>query len=182
MLNKILVSLFPILCITMGFCFGTYFGQETFVPQVKYVEVETIKTVNHYKDVPVEVVKEVEVIVETPTGLREFASLEELEAWLADDQTDGVKLIFRWSDSGVVEIDLDGGPSPNVWRDPNFQDCDDYAIALQKAAAEDGYAINVQLDTKKMHALNSVFIGNEIYFVEPQTDGVWFAYYRDEEG
>ena len=129
---------------------------------------------------PVEVVKEVEIIVEKSVELREFASLEELEGWLAEDRTDGKHIIFRLVKGGTA-INLEGEESPNAWVDPNFQDCDDYAVALQKEAAKDGYKINVQLDTKKMHALNSVFIGNKIYFVEPQTDKVWFAYHRDEE-
>ena len=161
-----------------GLCFGMYYGQETYEPKVLTVEVpvEKIRVVNHYTDVPVEVTKEVEVVVETPILLREFDSLDELKAWLDRDQTDGKHMIFSW-DGG--EISLDGDSSPNVWEDPNFQDCDDYAVILQEAAAKDGYVVNVQLDIKKMHALNSVFIGNDIYFVEPQTDKVWFAYNRD---
>ena len=177
---KITVGLLGAALLATGFCWGTYFGQETYEPKVFTVEVpvEKIRVVNHYTDVPVEVMKEVDVIVETPILLREFASLTELKTWLDKDQTDGRHIIFSW-DSG--EISLDGESSPNVWEDPNFRDCDDYAVILQQEAANDGFLVNVQLDSKKMHALNSVFIGNDVYFVEPQTDKVWFAYHRDAE-
>ena len=82
MKSKISVSLLVIALLATGFCWGTFYGQETFEPQVEYVEVEVsvIKAVDHYIEVPVEVVKEIEV--EKLIELREFASLEELKDWL----------------------------------------------------------------------------------------------------
>ena len=156
-------------------CFSYVYGQETFKPQVEYIEVPVVHSVNHYiveeKEVIVEqevivekeVVVEKEVIVEKPVELREFASLKELKEWLRSDNTDRVHLIF-------------GNEGTRV--NPDF-DCDDYAYTLQKAAEKDGYLISIQVDTMKRHGLNNTFIGNDIYFIEPQTDKVWLAYYRD---
>jgi len=163
-------------CIAMSFCFGAYYGQKTFIPQTKYIEV--IRTINTPPDIierEVIVEKEivVEKVIEIPIAASEFASLEELENWLANDYTDGYHYIVSWDESITLNID---GTSDAYKLD---EDCDDYAIALQRAALEDGYLISVQLDYEKLHALNSTFIGNEIYLIEPQTDRVWLGGLRD---
>lgn len=115
-----------------------------------------------------EIIVEVEKVIETTTlvELKDFASLAELKQWLAGDYTDGLHYIFNNDGSGIY---------PN----PDYEDCDGYAVALQKAAEESGYRISIQVDTRKHHALNCVFIGNEVYFIEPQTDEVWLECYRD---
>ncbi len=175
-----LILAFGALCI----CSGIVYGQKTSEPIIKYVEVPivvpievptevlvevptevlvevpVIRTVNHY------IIKEKEIVVEKPVQLREFASLEDLKTWLANDNTDALHLIF--SDEGGLRTS------------PNFQDCDDYAYALQTAAEKDGYQLSIQIDTRKKHALNSLFIGNNVYFIEPQTDEVWLECYRDK--
>jgi len=158
MLNKILVSLFIIALVAMGVCFGAGYIQETFEPQVKYVEVPVVRTVHHYIEELVEVVKEVEVIVEKPVQLREFESVEELKEWL---QKERARIIFAVYFS-----------SP---------DCDEFAYYMLVRATKCGYRMNVQIDTRKEHALNSAFIGNKVYFIEPQTNEVWFECYRDKE-
>lgn len=164
MLNKLLVSLLFITCVNLSFFLGIYYGEKNFEPQVVYVEVEKIVNTATYERVEVEVIKEVEV--EKPVMLREPYSLKELKEWLAEDWTSAVHYVFDW-----------GEP----WRpNPKFQDCDDYAYALQQAAMKDGYLMNIQIDTRREHALNSVFIGNKVYFIEPQTDKVWFECYRDK--
>lgn len=88
----------------------------------------------------------------------EFASVDELKAWLAQDDTDSTLYIYG---SGCI----------------SEYDCDDYAIALVRNALADGYSVSLQIEGK--HMLNSTIIGNEIYFIEPQTDKVWLWGYRD---
>jgi hypothetical protein len=89
---------------------------------------------------------------------REFESLDELKAWLAEDDSNTTLYIFG---SGCIA---------------NY-DCDDFAAALVYNALCDGYAVSLQIEGN--HMLNSTVIGNEIYFIEPQTDEVWLWGYRD---
>jgi hypothetical protein len=89
---------------------------------------------------------------------REFESLAELKAWLAEDDSNTTLYIFG---SGCMA---------------NY-DCDDFAAALVYNALRDGYAVSLQIEGN--HMLNSAIIGNEIYFIEPQTDEVWLWGYRD---
>ncbi len=155
---------------TVGGILGFLLLSLNFEPQVEYVEVLEIRTVDQYITEIKEVIVEKEVIIEKTTELREFASLKELEEWLANDTTNALHLIF--------------GGEEGLNINPEFEDCDDYAYALQKAAEKDGLRTSVQIDTRRQHALNSVFIGNNVYFIEPQTDEIWFEAYRDkvEEG
>ncbi len=174
--QRVLIGLTVLVFGVVGVFSGIAYGRKTFEPQVEYVEVPEIRTVDQYiteiKEVVVEkeVIVEKEIIVEKTAELREFASLEELEEWLANDTTNALHLIFGGEEGLIIN--------------PSFEDCDDYAYALQKAAERDGFRISVQIDTRGQHALNSVFIGNNVYFIEPQTDEVWLEAYRDkvEEG
>ena len=80
---------------------------------------------------------------------RQFTSLEELKAWLAGNDIDKREYIeFTY-------------------------DCDDFAQDLMIAALEDGYLISTELWS--CHMLNSTIIGNDIYTIEPMTDGVQFV-------
>ena len=89
---------------------------------------------------------------------REFESLAELKAWLAEDDTDCTIYIFG---SGCLAA----------------YDCDDYATALVQNAFSDGYLVSTQVVGN--HMMNSTIIGNKVYFIEPQTDEVWLWGYRD---
>jgi len=89
---------------------------------------------------------------------KEFKSLDELKAWLAQDDTDNTLYIF--GDGCLANYD-----------------CDDYAVALERNALRDGYSVSLQIGHK--HMLNSTIIGDKIYFIEPQSDEVWFWEYRD---
>jgi hypothetical protein len=80
---------------------------------------------------------------------RQFTSVEELKAWLADNDIDKRE---------YVEFTYD---------------CDDFAQDLMKTALEDGYLISTELWS--CHMLNSTIIGNKIYTIEPMTDGVQFV-------
>ena len=135
-------------------------------------EVEIIKEVEVVREV--EVIKEVvekeieyryivkEVIIEKPTEQREFSSKEELEKWLWDDHTD--KNVYIWDASDGTK------------RSSDNYDCDDFALDLQRIASEDGFLMSVTIIDKndQPHMLNLVTIGNDVYYIEPQTDEVWF--------
>jgi len=89
---------------------------------------------------------------------REFVSLAELNAWLAEDDSDTTLYIFG---AGCI----------------SKYDCDDYAAALVYNALYDGYSVSTQIVGN--HMLNSTIIGNNIYYIEPQTDEVWLWGHRD---
>jgi hypothetical protein len=89
---------------------------------------------------------------------REFNSVDELKAWLAQDATNQTLYIFG---NGCV----------------SRYDCDDYAMALVRNALLDGYLVSIQIEGN--HMVNSTVIGNTIYYIEPQTDEVRFWGYRD---
>jgi hypothetical protein len=88
----------------------------------------------------------------------EFKSVDELKAWLAQDDTESTLYIFG---AGCM----------------SDYDCDDYAVALVYNALADGYSVSLQVEGN--HMLNSAVIGNEIYFIEPQNDEVWLWGHRD---
>jgi hypothetical protein len=83
--------------------------------------------------------------------LRNFRGEPELREWLANDKTNQA----GWSD------------------------CDDVAVALQRAALQDGYLLNLQVETivdganLQFHMVCSVVVGNDLYYIEPSTDAVW---------
>ena len=89
---------------------------------------------------------------------KEFGSVDELKVWLAQDDTDSTLYIFG---AGCMT---------------NY-DCDDYAVALVYNALLDGYSVSLQVAGS--HMQNSTIIGNNIYFIEPQTDEIWLWGHRD---
>ncbi len=120
----------------------------------------TVEKEIEYRDVVREVVKE--VVVEKQIEQREFSSKEELEKWLAEDDTDEHVYLF---------CDAEG-----IARASDKYDCDDYALQLQRSAAESGFLTSVTIIEKedRPHMVNLVTIGNDVYYIEPQTDEVWF--------
>ena len=89
-------------------------------------------------------------VVEIPVELKEFSGEAHLAHWLAQrDSTIRIK-------SGT---------------DFNSFDCDDYARQLVSQARRDGYDIGIELDGN--HILNNTIIGNDLYFIEPQTGEHW---------
>lgn len=163
--DRIVRLLFIVLATAMvGFLFGIDYGERNLEPQVEteYVVLppEVIRV-----EVPVEVVKEVEVIREVPLKLREFDSLQEVEDWLADDDLN-TRVVLKADAAGL--INLKGA-------------CDYIALELQRRALEQGYLMSTEIVQRgdTLHMLNSVVVGNNIYYVEPQTDEVWLAAYRN---
>jgi len=128
-----------------------------------YISHVEYRDITHYIDR--EVVQE--VIVEKPIELREFTSLEELKAWLGEDDTDEYVYLLAGEDG--------------VLRTSDKYDCDDYALQLQRRAAKSGFLMSATIIEKqgKPHMINLANIGNDIYYIEPQTDEVWFHSHRD---
>jgi DNA-binding response OmpR family regulator len=123
-------------------------------------EVEVVKEVVEKEIEYREVVKE--VTIEKPIEQREFASKEELENWLVED--DGGKSVYFFVRADGTEASSDK------------YDCDDYALELQRRATKDGFLMSVTIIEKddNPHMINLVTIGNDVYYIEPQTDEVWF--------
>ena len=84
-----------------------------------------------------------------PNDVRYFESLDEFKDWLAEDKTD----------TRCYSEDFN---------------CLDFALMLQSNALEDGYLISLESPPIANHWLNSVYIGDSIYLVEPQRDEVVF--------
>jgi hypothetical protein len=117
----------------------------------------------HYVDR--EVIKE--IVVEKPVTLGPFSSLDELNAWLATDDTNEY-IHLSAGNNGVCQ------PSDRF-------DCDDYAFQLQQRAANSGFLISATIIKRlgKSHMINLACIGDDIYYIEPQSDEVWFFCKRD---
>jgi len=105
--------------------------------------------------------------------LRDFESEEELERWLKARVES--RVIFLRSDS---------------------YDCDNAARAMVEDAVEDGYWMWLQIiddrlrspvsgqiinEARKVHALTSVIVGNDFYYIEPALNEYWLMYRVDVE-
>ncbi len=185
--------------LTLVFCAGGYLSQATFKPQViieheihtvyeviERVEYEPVEKVVYepvekvierivYEPVEKVIVKRIEI----PKPLRHFQDPEELEQWLEN--------------IGVLDIRFDVVNKETNQQIKRF-DCDDYALRLQEKALRDGYMMSFevvhrveyndlfkheQILDSAIHAANSVIIGNEVYYVEPQTHEIVFVAYLD---
>ncbi len=129
------------------------------------IEVPIVEKQIEYRDVVREVVKE--ITVEKPRELKEFSSQEDLEKWLAEDDTETTVFFFVVDDGTEVSSDE--------------YDCDDFALALQRRASKDGFLMSVTITQKnnQPHMINLATIGNDVYYIEPQTDEVWFYSHLD---
>jgi len=170
-MNKLELSILVIGFAVVMAC-GTFAGyihaRDTIQP-TSPVTVQETKTV----EIPVEIIKEVEVIKEVPRELREFESSDELKEWLEQDDTDKYEIMRLVIDSNMSGTFTGGGC------------CEDYAMHLQESALSDGYIVSFStinwneynaLFTEKQcslgekHALNLTIIRNKVYLIEPQTD------------
>jgi len=138
--------------------------------QCRVVETHTIQ----YVEKPVVEVKYIERVEKVPVALHNFSDLEELKQWLVNVKTTTTTIYFQ---------------SPGV-----AVDCDDFASTLQRKALSDGYIMSFQIiETGKynslfqnskmpantLHAINMAVIGNNAYYIEPQTGEIVFAAHLD---
>lgn len=131
------------------------------------VEARLIETrITQYVEKPVTQVKYVERVKMMPVELRDFDDPEGLRKWLTTTTT----IYFKRPELAI--------------------DCDDYAVTLQRKALADGYIMSLQviepnrynllfergkIPTNTLHAINLVIIGNEAYYIEPQTGEIVLA-------
>ncbi len=167
---------FAIMALSILFGAGAAIGQSQQEPQTvtvtePLVECQVVKRHTiQYVDRPVTVVEYVDRVEKIPMQLRNYQELEELKQWLVRVQTNTTTIYF-------------GQPDVTV-------DCDDFALALQRKALEDGYMMSFQIiepgkynslfESGKMppstlHAINLAIVGNSAYYIEPQTSEVVFA-------
>ena len=173
--------------LVLTFCIGARFAQDTYAIQTAVDTNENINTglspavecrviATHtieYVEKPVTEFKYVEQVRMVPVELCNFTDLEELKQWL-EGKKNVTTVRFQSTDTIV--------------------DCDDYALEMQHKALADGYLIsleiidtseynglfkNSELPLNSLHAINLVIIGNNAYYIEPQTDEVVFAAYLD---
>jgi len=137
------------------------------------------------KEVPVEVIKEVITEVEK-TVYKEAQnpqSLEELKVFLVDDDTDS-HIILKADENGIVQF--------------NGQ-CEDMAFQLQQRADDIGMKLDTEILSKPDaikwrqyidgdvyslgvndgHYICKAVIGNEVWYISPENDKIWWVYYLD---
>jgi len=181
------MTLIAIAVLSLAFCIGVNLGQASSglqltkdtspnintsispTIQARVIETHTVE----YVEKPVTVVEYIEQTKRIPVELRNFNNLEELEQWL----------------EGRKNVTTVRFQSPDV-----IVDCDDYALELQHEALADGYLIsleiidtseynglfkNSELPSNSLHAINLAIIGNNAYYIEPQTGEVVFAAHLD---
>ena len=173
MKSRIAIAVVVASCV--GFFVGGYVNEILMEPEIVEVpvpvEVEVVRCKEPEKEV---IYLEAEPIIETvevevPCKLGDFESTQELEEWLASNYIDEAVMLYA---SGK-----------------KF-DCDDYALRLIKDARKDGYEMYLQVlmpryrrpdnnqlvtQNKEAHAICSVIIGNNLHFIEPQTDEYWLV-------
>ena len=84
---------------------------------------------------------------EKQTGLRHFNSLDELQAWLAEDDTNQMEYCEEFN-------------------------CIDFALQLQERALADGYILSTEVLPVAYHWANIAVIGDVYYVIEPQDDRI----------
>ncbi len=162
--------------LVLAFYTGIYVSPVALVPQTTAaIEpiVESRLVARHtveYIDRPVTVVKNVEYVQKIPVELRDFNDLEELKQWLVAVEMNTSTVYFQSADAAI--------------------DCDDYALDLQRKALADGYIMSFEVIARSeynplfksdlppgqsLHAVNLAIIGNNVYYIEPQTDEIVFA-------
>lgn len=194
--NKIVVALL-IASLAGGFCFGAGAIQEIKAVELAaattQAEMQRQQTMEYYDrlietqaeldelrtkppeitpiEVPVEIIKEVPVIVKvekkSPRKFREFEDQTELKGWLEKNMLPIVLIVGK-----------DGGIDFRNPKSMSQYDCDDYAEALQGKALEQGFLMSQQLilngkifgvkvsEITEPHIGNLTVMGNDIYYIE----------------
>ena len=178
----VLAASFAVIALNMLFDSGAAFGQSTPEPQTTTttqlnagfqpaVECRVIETHTvQYVEKPVTIVEYIDRVERVPMELRNYNSLEELKQWLVEVNSNTTTIYFE---------------RPDV-----IADCDDFALTLQRKALADGYMMSLEIiepskynslfESGKMppntlHAINLAVIGNNAYYIEPQTGEIIFA-------
>ena len=141
------------------------------IPTVEARLIETHK-VEYIEETVVE--KEyIDVVRHVPVEFRPFSDREELDQWL-EERSQSASIRFQLHETVV--------------------DCDDFAIELQNEALDDGFIISFEIisgdeynelfciplpEDQSLHAINLSIIGNDVYYIEPQTGEVVHAAYLD---
>ena len=142
-----------------------YIEVEKLVPEVRPVYIEVAKTID--------IVREVKI----PVTLKDWGSLEQLEEFLASDDTDE-RIILTADSQGKISFD---------------DQCKDFALQLRDRAMARGMFLSIialhpkeyekwydkRLKTERYHAISMARIGNELWYIEPTTDEHWLALYLD---
>ncbi len=155
-------------------------GQATIKPQTitvtePVVNCQLLKSHTvQYVEKPVTVVEYIERTQKMPVELRDFSDTGELKQWLVEVGMNTTTTYFQ---------------SPGVTID-----CDDYALDMQHKALADGYIMSFEIISiseynavfksklpsgQSLHAINLVIIGNDAYYIEPQTNEIGFAVHLD---
>ena len=190
-MSKVAIVVLCIGVLLLGFCAGGYTMERWYgtkplyvaVPKPVYIGVPY--PVTRYVDVErlvyMEVIKEVEVIreviVDRVIQLEDWESVKELEAFLARDDTDS-HVIFIAGGDGIVRFN---------------NQCEDIALQLRDRAMAEGKHLSVialspdehykwygeRLASHRYHAICMARIGNEFWYVDPDSDKHWLALYLD---
>ena len=185
-LKTILLVLSATIITLVAYCAGDHIFSFTFcLPQeettirTSHVQIPTVEarliethTVEYVEETVIE--KEyVDVIHRVPVELRNFTNRTELEQWL-EERNQLTSIRFRQKDIII--------------------DCDDFALELQQAALADGFIISFEIinsreynelfstqlpEGQALHAINLSIIGNDVYYIEPQTSEIVYAAYLD---
>jgi len=144
---------------------------EKVVEKTVYQPVEKVVEKTVYQPIEKVIIKNIEI----PKQLNHFTSVNELRHWL--DNISEINI-------GFDVVNKETGQVIKKY------DCDDYAMKLQERALNDGYIMsfevihdeeyNTLFQKKKLpdgsiHAINSVIIDNEVYYVEPQNFEIAFV-------
>lgn len=127
-----------------------YYLNSTGILQSEIKRLKALPPRVEYVEVHIKVPVEVEVKVPYFSKPRHFKSLEEFTPWLEN-----------WH----AKFDAE---HPGARKDPNY-DCDKYCMQLISDAALDGFILGFVLDSQRAHMIVAAIIGNDLYFVEPQT-------------
>ena len=113
--------------------------------------------------------------VTADVGLSDWESVEELKTFLEEDNTDSKVYLVPKKVGNAWVFDLT----------MNY-DCEDRAFHLRDVAESKGKRLSVELlyhteyfrwygrvSKYRYHAINKAFIGNEVRFVDPETDRIW---------
>ncbi len=152
--------------LSVGGCTTEYIEVEKTVYADKPIYIEQIVERVVEVEKIVEVERVVEITIEVPMELKSFGNVTALREWLGEEG----RFVLLGKN----------------------KDCDDYALWLQNKGLKDGYLISIEaifpdeynklftrMEINEPHLMNSVIIGNEYWYIEPQTREIILSGYLD---